>query len=403
MDKKENQITIVGAGLTGLAFCNLLKDFNFKVTIIDSQPESFYKNTDNERYIVLSNTSKIILESIGLWSKVNKYCAKVKNIHISKQNIFGSTLVKSSDENLDSLGYQLPISSLIKILYENIDKHENYEFINEAKAVSIDQGDIIKVKYLKNSQQKIIKSESLIFATGATENLVSDIFSNSVQKDYQQNAVTCKIESDEYNSETAFERFTNQGVLGLIPRKENFWTLIYSVSKEESEKIKNFDKNSIKEYFQNLIGKKCGNIKAVNNVNIYPLQMKYYENFINKNICLLGDAAHTLHPIAAQSFNLSLRDCAYLTNLITKLDSINKNNIALAFENYHLKRKSEVKRLVRFTDFLASFIHGEGFIRNNIISASFFFMDMNKTFRINIIRYLLGVNFSHSLISNLKD
>ena len=403
MDKKENQIIIVGAGLTGLAFCNLLKDFNFKVTIIDSQPESFYKNTDNERYIVLSNTSKIILESIGLWSKVNTYCAKVKNIHISKQNIFGSTLVKSSDENLDSLGYQLPISSLIKILYENIDKHENYEFINEAKAVSIDQGDIIKVKYLKNSQQKIIKSESLIFATGATENLVSDIFSNSVQKDYQQNAVTCKIESDEYNSETAFERFTNQGVLGLIPRKENFWTLIYSVSKEESEKIKNFDKNSIKEYFQNLIGKKCGNIKAVNNVNIYPLQMKYYENFINKNICLLGDAAHTLHPIAAQSFNLSLRDCAYLTNLITKLDSINKNNIALAFENYHLKRKSEVKRLVRFTDFLASFIHGEGFIRNNIISASFFFMDMNKTFRINIIRYLLGVNFSHSLISNLKD
>ena len=403
MHKKENQITIVGAGLTGLAFCNLLKDFNLKVTIIDTQPKSFYKNTDNERYIVLSNTSKIILESIGLWSKVNTYCTKVKNIHISKQNIFGSTLVKSSDENLDSLGYQLPISNLIKILYENIDKHENYEFIHESKAVSIDQGDIIKVKYLKNSQQKIIKSESLIFATGATENLVSDIFSNSVKKDYQQNAITCEIKSDEYNSETAFERFTNQGVLGLIPRKENFWTLIYSVSKEESEKIKNFDKNSIKEYFQNLIGKKCGNIKAVNNVNIYPLQMKYYENFINKNICLLGDAAHTLHPIAAQSFNLSLRDCAYLTNLITKLDSINKNNIALAFENYHLKRKSEVKRLVRFTDFLASFIHGEGFIRNHIISASFFFMDMNKTFRINIIRYLLGVNFSHSLISNLKD
>ena len=53
--------------------------------------------------------------------------------------------------------------------------------------------------------------------------------------------IPCKIESDEYNSETAFERFTNQGVLGLIPRKENFWTLIYSVSKEESEKIKNFE------------------------------------------------------------------------------------------------------------------------------------------------------------------
>ena len=76
----------------------------------------------------------------------------------------------------------------------------------------------------------------MIFATGATENLVSNIFSRGTKKDYQQNAVTCEIISDKYNSETAFERFTNEGVLGLIPRKNNFWTLIYSVNKDESKK-----------------------------------------------------------------------------------------------------------------------------------------------------------------------
>lgn len=401
--KEENKITIIGAGLTGLAFCNLLKDSNIKISIIDSQPKTFYKDVNNERYIVLSNTSKIILENIGLWSKIDQYCTKVKNIHISKQNIFGSTLVKSSDENLDSLGYQLPISNLIKILYENIEKNNNYKFIHEAKATSVNPGDIIKVKYLKNSKEEIIRSDCLIFATGATENLVSNIFSRGTKKDYQQNAVTCEIISDKYNSETAFERFTNEGVLGLIPRKNNFWTLIYSVNKDESKKIKNLEKKILKEYFQNLIGKKCGNIEAVNDIKIYPLQMKYHNDFTDNNICLLGDAAHTLHPIAAQSFNLSLRDCAYLAELIIQLESINKSNISLIFKEYHLKRKSEVKRLIRFTDFLASFIHGKGIIRNNIISASFIFMDMNKKIRVNVIRYLLGVNFSHSLISSLKD
>ena len=93
-----------------------------------------------------------------------------------------------------------------------------------------------------------------------------------------------------------------------------------------------------------------------------------------------------MHPIAAQSFNLSLRDCAYLAELLMQLEPVN-NNISFIFKEYYLKRKLELKRLVRFTDFLASFIHGKGIIRNNNISTSFIFMVMNKKLRVNIIRY----------------
>ena len=117
---------------------------------------------------------------------------------------------------------------------------------------------------------------------------------------------------------------------------------------------------------------------------------------------LLGDAAHTLHPIAAQSFNLSLRDCAYLTTII-KEGIINNRKFSKIFEEYHFKRIKEVERLVKFTDTLASFIHGDSTFKNNIISLSFLIMDTNKKLRVNIIRYLLGINFSQSLISNLKE
>ena len=403
MHNKKDNITIIGAGLTGLAFCNLLKNTKINISLIDIQPKIFYKTTDNDRYIVLSNTSKIILQSIGIWCEIKKHCTEVKNIHISKKNIFGSTIMKSSDEDLESLGYQLPVKTLIKILYENIEDENNIQFVHEAEVIEVKEGSTVEIKYIQNAQEKFTNSDSLIFSTGSTDNLVNKIFVEKVQKDYHQNAVTCEIVSDKYNSETAFERFTSRGILGIIPRKENAWSLIYSTDQEESNTIKNLNMVEVKNYFQKLIGNKCGKLEEVKNIKIYPLKMKYYKKFINKNICLLGDAAHTLHPIAAQSFNLSLRDCAYLTNLIKNLTKLDKKDFLSIFEDYYEKRINEVDRLVNFTDFLASFVHGNGFIKNNIVSTSFLIMDMNKNLRVNAIRYLLGVNFSQSLISTLKD
>ena len=88
MYKKTEDIIIVGAGLTGLAFCSLLKDTKIKLSLLDTLPKKIYKSFENERHIVLSNSSKSILESIGLWKEINKYCSKVKNIHISKKKYF---------------------------------------------------------------------------------------------------------------------------------------------------------------------------------------------------------------------------------------------------------------------------------------------------------------------------
>ena len=402
MYKKTGDIIIVGAGLTGLAFCNLLKDTKIKLSLLDTQPKTLYKSFENERHIVLSNSSKSILESIGLWKEINKYCSKVKNIHISKKSIFGSSVVKSADENLESLGYQVPVKILIDILYSNIENENNINIIHGAQVMSVDKGKEINVNYKLESIEKNLTSRSLVFSSGSKDKLLNNIFSEIIQKDFKQNAIVCELLTNKYNSDTAYERFTDKGVLGVIPRKENIWTLIYSTNKKESETIENLENNELKKYFQNLMGKKCGTISEINNVKIYPLKMRYYKNFTNKNICLLGDAAHTLHPIAAQSFNLSLRDCTYLNDMMKNIEKDNINNFSKIFDNYYQERIKEVNRLVKFTDFLASFIHGRGFIKNNLFSASLLLLDVNKNLRINIIRYLLGVNFSQTLISNLE-
>ena len=105
-NKRKEDILLVGAGLTGLTFCNFLKNSKLKITILDSNPDKFYKEVDNTRYIVLSNTSKKILSKLDLWKDLVRHCSKIENIHISKKNIFGNTIVKAEDENLDSLGYQ---------------------------------------------------------------------------------------------------------------------------------------------------------------------------------------------------------------------------------------------------------------------------------------------------------
>ena len=402
MSKEINDISIVGAGLTGLAFCNLLKSKEISVSIIDVNSKKFYETTNNERYIVLSNTSQIILDSIGLWSEIKPYCINIKNIHVSKKNIFGSAIIKASDESLDYLGYQVSVKHLINILYKNIENQENINFIYESKVATIEQGEIIKINYTQASEIKNISSKSVIFSSGSTDYIINKIFKEKVEKDYKQNAVVCELTSSKYNSDTAYERFTGEGILGIIPRRENKWTLIYSTDKNESEKIKKLNKIEVREYFQSKIGKKCGIISNIDNVKMYPLKMRYYKKFIKDNICLLGDAAHTLHPIAAQSFNLSLRDSVHLTRIIEKIGIINADSYNKIFHSYLKEREQEIDRIIKFTDYMATLIHGNSFLKNKIIGASLLLIDINKNIRINIIRYLLGINFSDSLIATIK-
>ena len=172
MYKKTEDIIVVGAGLTGLAFCNLLKNTNIRLSLLDIHPKKFYKSFENDRHIVLSNSSKSIFESIGLWEEINKYCSKVKNIHISKKSIFGSTVVRSADENLESLGYQVPVKILIQILYSNIENENNVNFIHEAKVIDVEKGKEIIINYQHNSIEKSLTSNSLIFSSGSTDTLI---------------------------------------------------------------------------------------------------------------------------------------------------------------------------------------------------------------------------------------
>ena len=401
--KRKEDILLVGAGLTGLTFCNFLKNSKLKITILDSNPEKFYKEADNTRYIVLSNTSKKILSKLDLWKDLAKHCSKIENIHISKKNIFGNTIVKAEDENLDSLGYQIPLKTLLNSLYKGIKKSKNINFINEAKAVGLNQESVASVNFRHKNIEKEIYSNSVIFSSGSLEKMFESYFEKKIEKNYEQNAVVCEILTDISDSTTAFERFTNDGILGVIPRKNNSWTLIYSTNNQETSTIKSLDKKNLKSYFQKLLKSKCGNILQVKNLQFYPLKLQYYPSFSNKNICLIGDAAHTLHPIAGQSFNLTVRDCLEMSTLIEESLTNDDINFIEIFSKFEANRKKEVQRIVRFTDFLASFVHGKSIVKNKFITLSLLSIDMNRNLRTNIIRYLLGINFSDKLITKMES
>jgi len=401
--KVNEDIVLVGAGLTGLTFCNFLKDTDMKITIFDVNSQEFYNSFDDNRHIVLSNTSKIILSNIGIWEELEGYCTEIKNIHISKKNIFGNTIVRAKDENVESLGYQIPLKRLLNRLYENIKFAKNISIYSQSEVVEVLQDDIINVKFIKDKIEEKLSSRALIFTSGSQLNIVKDLFNSKVNKDYQQNAVACEILTDSNDSITAFERFTDEGIIGAIPRKKNSWTLIYSTNLAESKLINELEKSKLKDYFQNLLGTKCGEILDVKNLVLYPLKLRYFENFTNKNTCLLGDAAHTLHPIAGQSFNLSVRDCLEITTMLKAFPNKNNINFSNIFSDYAIKRKKEVQRIVKFTDFLATFIHGKNTIKNKFISLFLLTIDSNKVLRTNVIRYLLGVNFSDKLISKMDN
>ena len=391
------KIAIIGAGLTGLAFVNFMKRSKAKFFLFESKKINPEKNQFYGRHIVLSNSSKEILIKIGLWEEIKKDITKIKNIHVSRMGAFGSTLVKSEDEEVDSLGYQIDLGVLYNIFFKNALTLENIEFIDNFRVEDVLPG--TKCKIVSKDFDDTIPNtfDSIVFSGGQLDSLYRKFFGEKVCKDYNQTAFVSEIFFDKKPSSTAYERFTDMGIIALLPRKES-WTLIYSINNSYLKNLQNNNKELVKDFIQKDIGYRCGKIKGISNEIFIPLSLEYYEQFSERNLCLLGDAAHKLHPIAGQSYNLTLRDILVLSELFKKYDF---NNFNLIFKKFLIERDKDIKSTIKFTDSMATQLSDLDFIRSKLVGLSLFLMDTNKKIKLNSIRYITGAKPLDSNLTNL--
>ncbi len=346
-------VLIVGGGLTGLSLASALRETPLRIAIIDSA----ISQPAGNRSIALSYGSQQIFDRQGLWEKLLPAATPVRHVHVSDRGHFGITHFTAQKARVPALGYVLPMHVLQEVLQNAL----TIDVICPASVETMspyEQGWSVD---LHTPQGRRTLSAALIVAADGANSTIRRLQEmNVTEQHYHQIAMVANVQLARSHQNTAYERFTSNGAIALLPLPGDICALIWTVP--EHAYLVRSDEDFL-EALQTEFGYRLGRFVGVSPRHTHILKQLYVSDQIKAGLVLLGNAAHTLHPIAAQGFNLGLRDIACLAETI-KRNVQKKRTLGdlQSLQAYMARRLTDQKRVMRFTDGLTKLFSNDGLL-----------------------------------------
>jgi 2-octaprenyl-6-methoxyphenol hydroxylase len=315
MAKTDFDLIIVGGGMVGASLACALKNSELKIAIVEAfSPTSKQQPSYDDRGIALAYGSQRIFESIGLWSELASHCTAITDIHVSDRGHFGVTRLSAKNENVPALGQVITARLMGQVLNQYLEQQSNLEFICPAKVTELNQCSDHVVITLDDS--RTLSTKLIVAADGANSTIKHLLNLGSLEQDYNQTAITANITAERAHNGKAFERFTDSGPIALLPMSDNRCSLVWTVKAGDETEILSLSEQDFLSRLQDRFGFRLGKLLKVGQRNSYPLKLVQADQPIQHRVVLIGNAAHSLHPIAGQGFNLGLRDVAALADVL---------------------------------------------------------------------------------------
>lgn len=289
-------------------------------------------NAFDERVIALSHSTVNYFKALGVWEYLANEATPINTIHISDRGHYGKARIYAHEHNVEALGYVAEMKSIGASFQQSI--QQQIKINNDLKiASSIDwfcpdsisniswQKTLVKVSLTSNQQL----SASLLLACDGAHS-VCRTFANikSTQKAYEQSAVIANVRmhgianANTLTENIAYERFTEFGPIAMLPLGHHRYSLVWTVTPEQADCIASYTDHEFIEAINHAFGLWEGGVSEVGTRTTFPLQLVEAESNVYHRMALIGNASHTIHPIAGQGFNLGVRDVKQLSELIAK-------------------------------------------------------------------------------------
>ncbi|PUA20462.1 FAD-dependent monooxygenase [Glaciimonas sp. PCH181] len=333
-------IAICGAGPVGITLAALLVKRGVapdRITLIDGKPIDQARL--DPRTIALSYGSRQILENIGAWPLP---VTPIHEIHVSRRGHFGRTLIDRREYQLAALGYVSRYGSLITALAA-LPALEGIQLLRPVHVSdSNEENDGVVMRL---SDGRTLRSAIMVQAEGG---LFGEQAGKAMQRDYDQCAIVAHVETSAAIAHRAFERFTDQGPLALLPQDDGY-ALVWCVRPATATHLLGLDDGAFLHALEDAFGGRVGRFVRVSTRHSFPLGLNAQVVPANSSarIVAIGNAAQTLHPVAGQGLNLGLRDAAVLAKLLSQ------NLSSAAVEAFAASRKTDRNMTIRMTDLLA--------------------------------------------------
>ncbi|MGQ3889088.1 FAD-dependent monooxygenase [Legionella sp. CNM-1927-20] len=360
MNEKQVDILIIGGGLAGAALHIALTNKGFDCLLIEASPfsDKVQPNFD-ARTLALSPASMHILQTLKIWPLLEQEVTPIHKIYISEQGRFGKAQLNRKDNQ--PLGYVIEMQHINQAFYQVI-KHSSV--FAPAELMSLNKSTpTVTIHY--NNEQLLIKAKLIVAADGSQSKIrqLADLEQEIKIKDYLQQAIVSNIGLARPHTNDAYERFTQSGPLALLPITKQRMSMVWALNPNEASRISNLTDSAFLTHLQQVFGYKLGRFKKVGQRVLYPLKQVIMPNTIVWPLVFIGNAAHTLHPVAGQGFNLSLRDIAALAQCIVQYGLTSE-----MLAKYQAMRQYDQQIITRATNDLVelftSKLPGLGFLRS---------------------------------------
>lgn len=343
-------VLIMGGGPVGGALALALRDTGLKLGVLETRPPN--ATSDDPRPLALSHGTRLILERLGVWQALEP-ATPIARIHVSQRGGFGRVVLDAAEARLPALGYVLDYARLATVTAEAM-RGGWCDYLTATALTGVrTEAETVVVELNSSSGPLHCSTRLLVIADGGMAATMSDMRT----VDYRQTAVTARVTTAAAHDYVAYERFTPEGPLALLPHGEAL-ALVWTTAPERAEQLCAAPVSAFVDELQEAFGGRLGRFIAVERRASFPLRLKVARRVVAPHLVRIGNAAQTLHPVAGQGLNLGVRDA---WELATEMKRWRREDIGAAgpLRSYAARRRLDRGGGIWFTHNLVRLFSGD--------------------------------------------
>ena len=353
MSNNTYDILISGGGLVGASLACALSGHGLRIGLIEAVPYGEPgQPAYDDRALALAAGTQRVFSALGLWSAVEAQATAIHRIHVSDRGRFAFARLDRAEEGVPALGYVALGRDLGAVLSARLAQLSDVDMICPARVTGVEfTAADAQVQIESSAGAKSLSTQLLVAADGAQSMLRDLLDIPTTVWEYGQTALIANITPERAHANVAYERFTDTGPLALLPMSDNRCALVWTLRDDQVDAVMALDDAAFLARLQERFGQRLGRLTRIGQRTAYPLRLVRARESVRPRLALIGNAAHTLHPIAGQGFNLGVRDVAALAEVLLEARRQQRDLGDLAvLKRYAEWRQGDHRRVIVFTD-----------------------------------------------------
>ena len=349
-------IIIVGGGPVGATLALTLRKQGLRATLLEARAPGAAHS--DQRALALSYGTRVILEKLGLWSQLAEQATSINTIHISQRGSLGRSRLRAEEHGQSALGYVLSYGNLSRVLDHALQQDNETDIRHEAEVLTITpSAEHGEVSYRQHGVTHTLTGKLVVLADGGRS--LGDIPGLKREtKHYGHDALVTKVRAELAHDNIAYERFTPDGPVALLPNGPRDFSLVWTGQADAIHGLLELQDDVFLQQLHLHFGDRVGRFLQVEKRMSFPLKLSYLDPVTAPHLVVIGNAAQTMHPVAGQGFNVGLRDAWELARKIAETPAAAWGSPDM-FKAYSASRKTDTKRGLLFTDFLVNLFSNE--------------------------------------------